>query len=473
MNGFLSYDFSNSTAIVIGNSNYNDNSLANLPTVENNVDGLISVLSDINIIGFQESKIFKFLNYNSASELGKELASIILKTTDTILLYFAGHGKINDDGELCLTVSGTDVNALELTSIPFKAIKNLLSKSPAKSKILIIDSCFSGRAIEFMGQAEMDIFQAEGVQGTYLMTSVPRNKFAKALDSNKQYTAFTSVLLNTLENGISIPKEYLSLDDIYHYIKSDTTIFNEPQYVQNANIDKFKFALNKFKYNDFDFTKNKLVANQNTIIARIPLEILRKYEKVNKEHQQRFILISERNSKTLGIHNDEWIRLEFKTNTNFYSEFAKAFIPDFEMNCSVYMPLVIRNLLHIGQDDMIDNNKIKGNLFIEKASFNRIKKLSISSNDYISKLSPSDSFPKELSIGDIILIRNLEFELISLNDFDKVKLKVYNGGKLIKEKLFYSARFRDNPGRAIIGLQNHDIFDSKGEYYIEITKYAP
>lgn len=474
----LSFNFEHSNAIFVGYEKFNDDNLADLPAIRNNLDSLIDIFSDSQIIGFDKKNLHLINNPNS-STVGREISRIASDTFDTLFLYYAGHGKINDDGELCLTVQDTDVKALDFTSIPFKSLKNIIQKSPAQKKIVILDSCFSGRAIDFMGEFD-DIGKSLEIEGIYLITSVAKNKFAKAYDNDKVYTAFSSVFIKTLENGISINKELLSINDIYKNIQLNNTIFNEPQRAVSQSINDFLFSYNKGfqEKKEFSFKNNSLISNENTIISRAKLDFIREIEKKNGKNQQRFIAVSKKYFDLLNVREGEWIEISYNNGIRETKEYATIFIKPFNFDASIVFPLVIRNLLKIEIDTQSHStmsivNPKTNVVKIKKFSGQKLDKWILSNKDFISWLTLPDEFQNKKFNYPPIAIRNLEFELLGLKLFDKVELEVKS--KENEKKFITTAiQFSDNPGRAVIGIDKlilkDEVFDDKKGFNIVVKK---
>ncbi|WP_421906029.1 caspase family protein [Mameliella sp.] len=84
----------------------------------------------------------------TASRILSELSAIVDKARpgDTLALYFAGHG-LDLDGGYYLGASGTSLNNIAGTALPFSAISSLLDGTDLRIA-LFIDACHSGRAGE-------------------------------------------------------------------------------------------------------------------------------------------------------------------------------------------------------------------------------------------------------------------------------------------------------------------------------------
>ncbi|MCE0445705.1 caspase family protein [Streptomyces tricolor] len=72
--------------------------------------------------------------------------------TDTLLVYFAGHGWLETDNDLCLMLPGSHPDHL-IRALKYRDLRSLLlARRRAHSQVVILDSCFSGTAVTgFMG----------------------------------------------------------------------------------------------------------------------------------------------------------------------------------------------------------------------------------------------------------------------------------------------------------------------------------
>ncbi|MGW1626013.1 caspase family protein [Streptomyces sp. NPDC002172] len=144
--------------------------------------------------------------------LGPILSNTIREATDVLLVYYAGHGLLDDKGRLYLSLTETEPSLLRYTALPLDTLREELAGSPAAIRILILDCCFSGRAIEAMGDEQGLIIGQLEVAGTYTLTSTTANAPSHA-PSGEPYTAFTGALLQAL--GQSGPQ---TLDAIYQRV---------------------------------------------------------------------------------------------------------------------------------------------------------------------------------------------------------------------------------------------------------------
>ena len=137
-------------AVLIGiNHYYLDNAIGNLNFCVNDVMGLDEVLSDelrgnfstITLCsGNTDNKLLP--NRSNILAMIKLLANNSMEN-DTILVYFAGHG-FEQEGANYLLPGDARIDVLSDTAITIKWIKDTLSKSLAKKKLLVIDACHAG-----------------------------------------------------------------------------------------------------------------------------------------------------------------------------------------------------------------------------------------------------------------------------------------------------------------------------------------
>jgi Caspase domain len=470
----LSWDINFSRVILLGASEFLDEKLPSLPSVKNNIFELKRLIEDSGVIGIPSQNICTLLDQEHASVVATQVALQAREAFDTLFIYYAGHGKISRSGELLLTVKGTNTNALEASTIHFRVISDIVLNSPAAKKIIVIDSCFSGRAINFMGVVE-DLVKANTIEGTYLITSVPRNDLAQAFDTEKIYTAFTSKLIRAIRDGISNNKSYITINDIYNFVRGEATTFIEPQRAVNQNINEFRFAINRCRVLfDFDVNTNTLESNSKTIISKIPLNILKKYEAYNGLHSQRFLIIKDLFLKQSGLNSGDWVEVDiWQEDLRLTYEYCTLFGLNEEMETSVYMPLVMRNLLRI-TDFLNESGRLARGykLKIKKFIPDIMNFWEITSDDFISQFSVPSDLQQHIFDERLIAIRNLEFDRLQLDTLSDIILEFFNEHG---EYFVYDAkaiRLFDNPGRAVIGINKksfEDAFKMKQPFKLRVS----
>jgi hypothetical protein len=130
-------------ALIIGNSLYSDPTLARLLTPDVDVGALGEILLDAEIGGFDDVNVLVNM---SSTAIRRAIASFFAKRSreDLLLLYFSGHGVLDDQGLLYLAVRDTDSKLLRGTAVSANFITDEMNNSHSQRQVLILDCCHSG-----------------------------------------------------------------------------------------------------------------------------------------------------------------------------------------------------------------------------------------------------------------------------------------------------------------------------------------
>lgn len=207
-----------SYAVVIGVSTFKDATLPPLPSVMNNVNGLTAFLRSPLSLQLQPERCLLVTNPSRPHEVFEPLRLAATQAEELLLIYYAGHGILEgDDGELHLSLSDTTVGDT-WTSVPIGGLARIVADARAATKVLILDCCFSGRALRAHMSALGSSVAAVEVAGTYVMTSSPENKPSIA-PAGEQFTAFTGELLDILRNGLDGQPDDLTFAPIFEELR--------------------------------------------------------------------------------------------------------------------------------------------------------------------------------------------------------------------------------------------------------------
>ena len=207
--------------ILIGNSKFpEENKLDNLHYPLNDVDGLESVLSSKDRGAFDEIITLKEKPHHEVLQK-LNIAFSSANKNDLVLLYYSGHGKVNNAGRLHLATVNTVLNALEATSISIGMIRELIDISPTKKIVIMLDCCFSGAAgDEFLkGSVDDQLLLASKGRGTYIMTAATGIQVAKEKESD-QHGTFTKHLIQGIQTGDADLDSSgdITMDELYSYV---------------------------------------------------------------------------------------------------------------------------------------------------------------------------------------------------------------------------------------------------------------
>jgi hypothetical protein len=121
------------------------------------------------------------------TDLKAAVRELFADDTDISLFYFAGHGYIESTGGyLCLGDCRTGDDGLALADI-----MSLANESPARNKIIILDSCYSGA----LGDSHTNKQIAEVVEGMTILTASTKGQYAAEENGGG---LFTGLLIDAL-----------------------------------------------------------------------------------------------------------------------------------------------------------------------------------------------------------------------------------------------------------------------------------
>jgi len=214
-----------SRAVLIGTSTYSR--LENLPAVRNNLTGFRDVLIHPALGGLPVSKCKILENPPKAEDVFLTVQEQARDAEDMLLVYFTGHGKTGDRNELYLCLRDTNPDNLFYSALAYDHMRAAVLESRATKTVVILDCCFSGRAMpDLAGDADA-IIDEVGIEGAYLLTATGANARALA-PPGERYTAFTGTLLNLLHTGIPDGPELLPLARLFPHLKAALTSRNFP-----------------------------------------------------------------------------------------------------------------------------------------------------------------------------------------------------------------------------------------------------
>jgi PAS domain S-box-containing protein/diguanylate cyclase (GGDEF)-like protein len=190
-------------------------SLDDLPMVSGNLSVLHDLVSG-DMWGLTDEHCTQVLNPPSPGAVSRAVRAAAEVATDTLLVYYAGHGLINSAGLLHLAVPDSEPRSVHDTAVPYEWIRLAVKNSPALRKIVILDCCYSARA--FGLQSSNALALAE-VDGTYVLTASAETAAALAAPG-EPHTAFTGALVMLLRGGVAGAPELLDLDTIFVNLQS-------------------------------------------------------------------------------------------------------------------------------------------------------------------------------------------------------------------------------------------------------------
>lgn len=203
-----------SRVVLIGAANYRH--LPNLPAVLGNLDGLTEVFTDEGLWGLPGAHCVRVGDPAVPLDVDRalRLAAEGVGPEGTLLVYYAGHGLIETaSGALYLAVGETEDESLHATGVPYDWIRHWVRQCRARRRVVVLDCCYAGRALDRMGGTVQVVDEAT-IDRACVLASVPATRAALA-PAGEPYTAFTGELLNLLRAGLPGGPELLSVQDVW------------------------------------------------------------------------------------------------------------------------------------------------------------------------------------------------------------------------------------------------------------------
>ncbi|MEV4345101.1 YqgE/AlgH family protein [Actinoplanes sp. NPDC049596] len=215
-----------SYAVLIGSAVYDNDQLADLPSVERNLRELRKLLTDEIYWGLPEERCQVLLNPGQPSDVDIALrdAAGAVGPDGQLLIYFAGHGIVHDDGTLQLALRATDESLLSTTSFPYSLVRRRLAESSAPRRMVILDCCYAARALEVMAGGDGVLLRIDQA-AVVAATSRTSTAFAPA---DEEYTAFTGELIRTIRAGLPDGPNPLDLRTVMLALREALAARNRP-----------------------------------------------------------------------------------------------------------------------------------------------------------------------------------------------------------------------------------------------------
>jgi hypothetical protein len=133
---------------------------------------------------------------------------------DVLLVYFSGHGKLDQSGRLHLCMQDTESTDLLSTAVSSARIKEFAEASHARAVVIVLDCCHAGA---FRGA---DLGDAVAGPGRYVLTSCRGTQLANDATVENGTSFFTQRLVDGLV-GAATDQDgdgYVTFSDIYTYV---------------------------------------------------------------------------------------------------------------------------------------------------------------------------------------------------------------------------------------------------------------
>lgn len=204
-------------ALLIGNATFplDPGNLQPLQGPHRDVELLKEAITDPDA-GLFASDNVKVLADQSKLAIAAELERFFTRATreDRLLLYYSGHGLLDQRNVLHLCAHDTQTDILKASAISANDINAMFDSSAAQTTIIVLDCCHSGA---FKSGNLQDSLTGEG---RFLLTSCRGTELAADADLGTGSSVFTKHLVDGLRSGAPDRNQdgYVSLSELYDFV---------------------------------------------------------------------------------------------------------------------------------------------------------------------------------------------------------------------------------------------------------------
>jgi uncharacterized caspase-like protein len=211
-------------ALLIGVGDYRSTAFAQLAAAVPDVKAMQTVLQDPAVGGFAIADVMTLLNPDP-QQMREALERLFSerKSDDLLMLYFSGHGVVDDAGRFHLTTAHTEKEWLHSTAIAASFIHGLMENSRSKRQVVILDCCFSGAfAKGMMAKGDAVNFQAQlGGKGRAVLTSSSATEYSFE-QKEAELSVYTQYMVEGLRTGIADKggDGWISVDELHEFAEA-------------------------------------------------------------------------------------------------------------------------------------------------------------------------------------------------------------------------------------------------------------
>lgn len=203
--------------LVIGNSEYKDDDIEDVPAVENSIDYLKRSIQK----AFGDTAIIECISNLSNSELISSIANFYktVKNDELPIFYFCGHG-YRENKHLYLATTDSIASAIGHSALEFGFVTECIKRNRINYAAIILDCCFSGTAngLSVDDNYSVPLSETDYPNIVCLTSCKSIEKAQIEMNAGQYYAAFTYWFASTIADGIENEKERYSFKDICDHV---------------------------------------------------------------------------------------------------------------------------------------------------------------------------------------------------------------------------------------------------------------
>lgn len=194
-------------ALLIGINDYPNNELQGCVEDINQVKAAIEKNGD----GSPNFDVIMMPNVQTSAEVMENIQRLFNGDGEAALLYFSGHGYVNDTGAEIVMPQDTVIHGQYYMGIQMRTIMDVVNKSKIRNKIVILDCCHSGN----IGKYNLEDSSSHLQSGVSILTACRDDEYAEEIGG---HGVFTELLCTALNGGAADYCGNITIGGIYSYI---------------------------------------------------------------------------------------------------------------------------------------------------------------------------------------------------------------------------------------------------------------
>ena len=194
-------------ALLIGINDYPGNELKGCVEDINGVKAAIEKNGD----GSPNFGVKMMPNAQTSAEVMDGIRRLFSGEGEVALLYFSGHGYVNDTGAEIVMPQDTLIQGQYYMGIQMRTIMDVVNNSKISNRIVILDCCHSG----YMGKYKLEDASSHLQSGVSILTACREDEYAEEIGG---HGVFTELLCAALNGGAADYCGNITIGGIYSYI---------------------------------------------------------------------------------------------------------------------------------------------------------------------------------------------------------------------------------------------------------------
>ena len=214
-------------ALLIGVSDY-EPGLDRLPSAVNDAIAVQQVLTNPDMGEFANADV-RVLQNPDRQTMADAICTLFdnRQKNDLVLLYFSGHGVVDDGGEFYFTSRFTRKEQGKLvssTALEARSVRDWMEKSRSQHKVIILDSCFSGafaKGVKAKDSGSVNPERFLGGRGTAILTASTSTQYALTHEG-LDLSVYTHYLVEGIRTGGADRDDdgWIAMEELHEYASS-------------------------------------------------------------------------------------------------------------------------------------------------------------------------------------------------------------------------------------------------------------